>query len=329
MLTTYVGSFPLDYSQENISRILRDVLEIPIECPNYPQLRDFVHQFLEPFVDAGIMSLEGKKYILKGDLSLRIDFEKPLRDAELAAKIIMRSEDLRGRVKKMKACITGPFTLSSQVYLKSGSGMESTMLSEIDLVERIADYVSLLAREMKDLGYDYIVVDEPILSVIVGARRIMLGYDPDDIIDILDRVAKRISVNKGIHVCGRLPRQLVEILTQTEFAVLDHEFASNPLNFKSVDKAILEENDKFLALGVVSSMSPQVETIDEVRRLIVKGIRQYGRERIAFVKPDCGFRGLKGRVGEDKAYDIALRKLRILRNARDLVARELNIEIDC
>ena len=327
MLTSYVGSFPLSYSEDNVVRVVHDVIKIPIDCPNYPQLRDFIYQFLEPFVNSGILSLSNKRYFLKEELSLRIDYESALQEAKITLDVLRRSEDSRRKIRKIKACVTGPFTLASQIYLKSERSIRSTALSELDIVEKLADYVYILAYNMVSLGYEYVVVDEPMLSVIVGTKRIMFNYTVDDIIDVLNRIAKRINIDMGIHVCGRISSLLFETLAQTEFKILDHEFAATLSNFKTITRQVLEDNDKFISIGVISSSDPNVEDVEEVRRLILKGVEQYGIERIAFVKPDCGFRGLKGKLDEEKAYVVALEKLRILRRARDIVAKELRIEV--
>ena len=195
------------------------------------------------------------------------------------------------------------------------------------MIEKLADYVYILAYNMVDLGYEYVVVDEPMLSVIVGTKRIMFDYTADDIIDVLNRIAKRINIDMGIHVCGKISGLLSETLAQTEFKILDHEFAATPSNFRTITRRVLEDNDKFISIGVISSSDPHIEGIEGVRRLILKGVEQYGIEHIAFVKPDCGFRGLKGKLDEEEAYKVSLEKLRILRRARDIVAKELRIEI--
>jgi len=327
MLTSYVGSFPLSYSEDNVVRIVHDVIKIPIDCPNYPQLRDFIHQFLEPFINAGILSLSNKRYLLREELSLRIDYESALQEAKITLDILRKDEDLRQRIQKIKAYVTGPFTLASQIYLKLEGSMRSTALSELDMIEKLADYVYILAYNMVDLGYEYVVVDEPMLSVIVGTKRIMFDYTTDDIIDVLNRIAKRINIDMGIHVCGKISGLLSETLAQTEFKILDHEFAATPSNFRTITRRVLEDNDKFISIGVISSSDPHIEGIEGVRRLILKGVEQYGIEHIAFVKPDCGFRGLKGKLDEEEAYKVSLEKLRILRRARDIVAKELRIEI--
>jgi len=328
MFTSYVGSFPLEYSRGNLERILKDVLEIPIDYPCYPQLQDFIAQFLNPLVDSGILERRKRGYILLEEVSPRVNVFKAEEQALWTVEYIRRSP-LRERISGLKACVTGPFTLSTKIYIDEPLTMSNLMINSMEHIENLLHYLRVIIRDLSNMGYEYINIDEPYLSVMVGKRMILHGYSTDDIIDILDRLARTIPKISGIHVCGRLSPELVEILSQTSFLLLDHEFADTPQNFQAFSREILEDYDKFIALGILSSKRPVLETPKEALKIIENAVKKYGVERIRIIKPDCGFRGLKGVVGtSESAYEIAIKKLKLLNKIKLLAINRYGIDIE-
>ncbi len=330
MYLTYVGSFPLDNSKDNSHRILSDVMQIPIEYPCYPQLMDFIEQFLSPLMKAGVLERKGNNYILLGDITLRVDLREAINPALWAVEFFRRHPECREKVRALKACVTGPFTLASQIYPPGKAPtIKNSLASEIEYVASLANYLKPIIRSLRDLGYEMINIDEPFLSLIVGRRRLLFDYTPDDILDVLDSLARSIPTTSGIHVCGRISPLLAETLAQSEFSILDHEFADTPENLESYTRKLLEDYDKQLAVGVLSSKKPRVEDVPAISKNIELTIRRYTAERVLLVKPDCGFRGLRGatQTPED-AYKIALKKLRNLKKARDLIITKYRIELE-
>ncbi|MFN3268031.1 MAG: methionine synthase, partial [Zestosphaera sp.] len=114
----------------------------------------------------------------------------------------------------------------------------------------------------------------------------------------------------GIHVCGRIHKRLLELLAGVgRVRYLSFEFHDNPMNIGVLDKQVLEENDKFISPGVVSSRIPKVEDYDEVLELLKKVYEKSGG-RIDLVSADCGFAGLKGSLGDqEREYRLSLSKI--------------------
>lgn len=308
LYSTHVGSFPLEHSRENLVRIVRDLAEVGLDYPPYPQLRDFISMFLDHLVTVGTLRKVGETYVLgeRRELPPVVKLE----EAEVMVEVV-RSEHLT--FTGLRGCVTGPFTLASQIQVVPGSkDITTSALRDKEFVLKyMVSCVRRYLEYLRSLGYTLLVVDEPILSVIVGAQRILFGYTPEEITRALDQVFENFTnVLTGIHVCGRLPPLLRDILLSTKnIKVLDHEFVKTPKNFEVYTRRQLEEADKYIAVGCVSNRDLRVEDLSEVRSYVRRGLELYG-DRMLFVKPDCGFAALRGLAPPEEAYRVALEKLR-------------------
>ncbi len=313
--TTYVGSFPLPHSAENVCRITRDVQRLGIDYPNYPQLRSFIDMFLSPLLGRGI-ELVGGRYVLSGG-----DIDVGGVDPSVVEPLehMLRCLD-RPAVRGVRACVTGPFTLASHIYVSpSKVDLRDSALAVPGVVGRLARYVGEVARAFAELGADYINVDEPVLGVMVG-RRVLFGYSLEGIADVLNGVLSRLDVEiKGIHVCGRLNPYLFGLLSRLDVDVLDHEFADSPENVRYVERV---EGKRF-AVGVVSSRRARVEPVEEAAHIALRVAERVGMDAIFAVKPDCGFAALRAeREDPEEAYTIALEKLRVVRETAEYLRRK-------
>jgi 5-methyltetrahydropteroyltriglutamate--homocysteine methyltransferase len=306
--TTLVGSFPLEYSRENIRKALSDQHEIGITFPVLPQLRDFVHMYIEPLIKRGVIAHERLGYMLRGDI-LSVEPEPP-EDVVYAVDV---AEDLGLRYR---LAFTGPFTIASRITPKGGrlGDMRSSLLASRELLSDLVDYLVEVAREVSKTSHPHVVcVDEPVLSVIVGARSVMFGYEAGEIAEMLDRVLGEFrSPLRGVHVCSRLPPLLKSILLPLKNAnILDHEHSDIPENRKYYSIDDLRRANKLLGYGVVSSRSTRVEAVEEALTLAREAYDTY-KAWLAFIKPDCGFGGMKGFLQGREYEEIVLRKLKVL-----------------
>ncbi|MEM0335397.1 MAG: hypothetical protein QXT33_03180 [Thermofilum sp.] len=308
METTLVGSFPLEPKRENLARALEDQAELGVTYPVLPQLRDFVLMYVEPLVAKGVLSLEHTGYVLRGD-PLSVEPEVPedlVEAADIAADL-----GLRYRVP-----FTGPFTIASRIALPGGKpgDIMSSVLSSREALEPLLEYVRGMAREVYSSlrGYIY-CVDEPVLSVIVGSRSVLFGYSPGELAETLDSVLEQLKAPmKGVHVCARLPPLLKRMLLSLRYAnFLDHEHSDVPENRAYYTRDELAGSGKALGFGVVSSKNPRVERREDVEKLAREAVERYG-ERLAFLKPDCGFGGLRGYLKGREYEEVVLRKIRVL-----------------
>ncbi|WP_440059151.1 methionine synthase [Thermogladius sp. 4427co] len=315
MRTSHVGSFPLEYSIENIRRIAHDLRMIGIDVPPYPQLRNFVDIYMEYLIREGVVGKKNENYYAEKPMENRImEFNDKIPEAEFFAE---HARSLG--VRDLRAPVTGPFTLASKVYLRESGGLEATGVSSKPVVEFFAYYVNSILRYMEKTGYSYLFIDEPVLGVLVGSRRILFGWSEEELIDIVSTSFKGLGGVHGIHVCGRISPRLVEILSSNPYIqILNFEFHDTPENIDVISSRILK--DKVLAPGVASSKKPVIEEVNEILSLLKQVYDRVGG-RIDLVSADCGFGGLASPSGSrEEAYSIAIQKLANIKKAVELLS---------
>ncbi|WFO76007.1 methionine synthase [Desulfurococcaceae archaeon MEX13E-LK6-19] len=308
---SHVGSFPLDYSRENVCRVARDLYKIGVDAPPYPQMRSFIDIYLEPLVKTGILTKKATGFFLNISVEELAEVKPPRPEIPEARDLV---ECTRGEgivFKWYRAPVTGVFTLASRIYVGDSIGLENTLLPRLSIVMKFfIEYVKSFINYLTGLGYNIVFIDEPVLGVIVGRRRILYGLKDDDIIDTIDTVLSTWSGEAGIHVCGRVSSKLVEILAMSnKLKFLNFEFYDNPKNIESINKDVLEKYDKIIAPGVASAKKPVVENVDDILG-VLKRVYEVSGKRIDLVSADCGFGGLKNALGDnEEEYKVSIKKL--------------------
>lgn len=321
--TTVVGSFPLENTEENFLKTIDDQINIGIDFPCYGQLISMVDQFLDPLVDENVgLKKEEGKYIISD--SFKIPKEPiALKYGKSMLNYLNEKPYLKSMIKGTKACLTGPFTLASEIILTQdvAKGLKPRIFKEpraimVDwLVNKLAEMMGQIGKVYNDMGIDIISMDEPILGLLVG-RRIMF-HSKDFIIRTLNTAISGIENVSSIHVCGNLSPNLRDLLLETNVNVLDHEFQTNARNFDIFEREHFQNSEKYLAFGAVKTkinkvkdakINEYIEDIPTIKRTIQKAINLYGKENL-LIKPDCGFMPLKDAFGEKIAYEITLKKL--------------------
>ncbi|TFF89930.1 MAG: hypothetical protein EU548_05610 [Promethearchaeota archaeon] len=331
--TTVVGSFPLDFTNDNMVKVFKDQIDLGIDFPCYPQLIDMVDQFLQPLSES-LEELDriGNNYILKEDFDLP---DKPiaLKYGKFVKNYLNEDTNFRKEIKGTKACLTGPITLSTEILLgeKISDGIiprlfkEPRALMKKEILLKIANLMRKVGKAYDDMGFNIISMDEPILSLLIGRKP--LFHEENFYLQIINTALKDISTIKSIHVCGTISPSLRDLLLNSDTNIIDHEFQTNEENFSIYKKEHLEDNNKILAMGTVKtkiksgdSRNPidYVETINEIKGFINKGIKLYDRENL-IIKPDCGFRALKGSFSSNFAYEITVRKLENMVKAKNQI----------
>jgi len=301
--TSTIGSFPLLDSEVNRERCLRDLIELGIDYPAYPQLIDMEKQFLDDLAsqNSGIILERGKYRLINREIN--VDVKPPGLEPFLwTVNYIWR----RGLKVKIKAPIIGPFTLASYIRVGDGVSLFDTALSDITLVKQIAQIISETSKVVSRKA-EIISIDEPILSIVVGLK-IPFKYSESDVISVLNDVRNSCkSVLSGIHVCGRIAPNLANILLRTNMDFLSHEFHDTPNNIRAYSPEEVRKSGKILSVGCLSSRNPIVESVEEILA-VMKKFREYG-DCIIFT-PDCGFRNLIVNGSREEGYKISMRKLK-------------------
>ncbi|MFX1345462.1 MAG: hypothetical protein ACFFAI_10170 [Promethearchaeota archaeon] len=323
--TTIVGSWPLSNNNENMLKVFKDLIQIGVDYPCYPQLISMISQFLSP-LSREIAQLEeiDNKFYLSDDFKIPKNLVA-LEYGNFIKDFFKKRPELSKQIRGTKACLTGPITLASEIILKDkvAKDLKPRIFTEprgimIDwIVEKLAEIMKQLAKAYNDMGIDIISMDEPLLGILIGRK--VLFHSEDFILEILNKSISEIKSLSSIHVCGRISPKCRDILLQTDVNILDHEFRTNEENFNIFQREHFENTDRLLAIGTVKSkfipvdgweIKDYVEGIDSIEAYIRKAINKYGKENLIF-KPDCGFEALRGTFhDENVAYEIAKRKVK-------------------
>ena len=180
--TTVVGSLPLNNTLKNMERGLKAQIDAGIEYPCYPQLVPMIDQFLDPIVEMniGLVKRKGRFYLESDHLELPKDpFAQEY--GEFMVDFFKNNPDYRNRVKGWKACLTGPFTLASEIIVPKDTVPEpkislfkdTTAILSYDMVMELAKMMSRIAAEYDKMGADIISMDEPMLGIIVGRKNVL------------------------------------------------------------------------------------------------------------------------------------------------------------
>lgn len=308
-VASHVGSLPLDYSEENFRRAFNDLISLGLDVPSLPQLRDFISMYLQPLEEARLLERSGT--LFRSSLE---SLEGIARVVPRLPELLLTSEVLKGlKVKHVRVPVTGAFTLASRVYVGDPArGMRSTALANRELVvDHFARYVSNIVRSAAEVPNAVVVIDEPVLSTIIGARATLFGYTGEDVLEAYARELKPArGLLRGTHVCGPIHERLASLLSESEsLEFLNHEFHDAPANLSLPWRKTLERGDKFLSPGVFSTRRADVESVEEIYGLAARILESVGPEYVNMFSGDCGLGGLRGR---GSAYEASLAKLRNL-----------------
>jgi len=322
LATADVGSLPIlddfEGDRTNVDRATLDKVSVGLDYPCYPQLlgspsnpMNMGLQFLIP-----LSKVEPRIQIRGEEVALLSDEIRPPSDpigVERAEYYVnfLREHELIHRVKGVKACVTGPFTLASYLNRKS---LMTCGASKPRVVKALTQVLGRSCKRLSELGFNLINIDEPFLSVMLG-RKVLFSYDESFVVEMLNMLVRKISGVSAVHVCGTVTPLIRKVLLDSEADVIDHEFAGTPANVQAYTRNDLERSGKFLAYGCVSSVKPQVETVDEISESLGNALKIFGPRIL--VKPDCGFGGMLRMPG---AYELVLKKLENMVKATRMVA---------
>nr|WP_319373081.1 methionine synthase [uncultured Methanobacterium sp.] len=188
------------------------------------------------------------------------------------------NEDVRG----VKGIITGPTTLVLSSRMEGFYTLEKRDKAILDM----AHALNREAKYLEKAGAAMIQFDEPFLST--GMVNIKTAYQAIKI------AQKGLKVPLSMHVCGDVSQVLGELL-KFPVDIIDCEFAGIEKNLKILQNTDLK--GKKIGFGCVDTKTELVESPEEIRTLLEKGVEIIGAENM-IVDPDCGMRMLP----EEAAY---------------------------
>jgi 5-methyltetrahydropteroyltriglutamate--homocysteine methyltransferase len=233
----------------------------------------------------------------------------------------------RSRTRKpIKVTLPSPMMLS---MFWSAPAARDVYRDPFDLFADGADVIRAEIAELVRLGCEHIQIDAPELATLTDPATAQAMYEGNGIpsrrlltdgIDILNSLADVRGVTFGLHLCrgnndGRwlaaggyesISRQVFQRVTRYAGFLLEYD------DERSGGFAPLADvpRDKFVALGLVSTKKPAVESHEELLRRIAEAARHFPHEQLA-LSPQCGFAsGIHGNpitpaIQEDKLRLVA------------------------
>ena len=172
----------------------------------------------------------------------------------------------------------------------------------------LADVVDLTRREVEELarlGCTYIQIDAPQYAALLdpelreGYRR--RGSDPDRLIDAcieMDNavIGRHAGVTFGLHICRGNNQSMfyasggyeaiARVFSKSRFQRFLLEYDDQRSGGFEPLRAV--PDDRTVVLGLVTTKSPRLESVDELRGRIEEAARLVPLERLA-LSPQCGF----------------------------------------
>jgi 5-methyltetrahydropteroyltriglutamate--homocysteine methyltransferase len=322
LLTTSVGSFPKpayvqqarnQYAAGRLSReelaeverratreviALQEELGIDILVHGEMERGDMVAFFaerLDSMKIGGLVRSYGNRYYHKPVITGKLRWQGPM--------TVETWRFAQGLTQKpLKGILTGPYTIVDWSFDEYYDSRRDAILDMARVVRREAE-------ELVKAGARFVQVDEPAAST-----------RPEEM--------ELVSEALGIVTQG-LPAKTITHICYGDFAGVFHHIANLPVDQVDLEMAnsdydlldlIRQHKSEFrkeLAMGVVDIHSHVIETVDQVKAGIKRGLDVLPPERL-YIDPDCG---LKTRTWEE-----AEAKLRVMVQAVREVKQELGLD---
>lgn len=254
------------------------------------EMVEFFAERIKGFKFYDLVRVWGNNYFRKPAVYEKVQYLKPMIVDEFK---YLKSVTKRG----IKIPITGPYTIADWSF-------NEYYPSKRDLVLDLAEIIHRELKELKAAGATFVQIDEPALST--HPNEVDLVRESTEI------VTKGLNLHTGMHICyGDFSLIYPQIL---DFSVdqFDFEFANR--KYRSLDIFREPKFTKEIGYGCIDVHSKQIETVEEVKGGIRKGMEVFDPKKM-YIDPDCGLRLTP--------HDIALGKLKVMCKA----AREMREEV--
>ena len=319
LLTTSVGSFPKSpelmhartlLSQGKLSeaellemerqatedwiRFQEEIgIDILVDGEQYRgDMATYFAELMDGFTISGLVRSYGNRYYRKP-----IAVGKVARRAPMTLDMWKYAQSLTDR--PVKGMLTGPYTMMDWSFNEYYPSREAFLM---DLAKAVHEE----ALDLERAGAKYIQIDEPALST--RPEEMELGSRA------LGIVTEGLTAHTLTHICygdfGKVYNELINLPVDQ----IDLEMANS--QFQLLESLQDKGFKKAIGFGVVDVHSHVLETVEEVKQNIHRGLKALPPEQI-FVDPDCG---LKTRTVEE-----AKDKMRVIAEATKAVKQELGI----
>lgn len=322
LLTTAVGSYPKpDYISKARTKVARGKmdhselmrlerqatahwielqeelgLDILVDGEMYRgDMATYFAENLEGFEISGLVRSYGNRYYRKP-----IAVGRANRKAPISLEWWKYAQSLT--TKPVKGMLTGPYTMADWSF-------NEYYPTFADFVLDMARVLHEEAVELVEAGAKYVQIDEPAVS----ARPEEMGLASK----ALGIVTEGLDAFTISHICYGDFDQVYDQLINLPVDMLDLEMANRNYDLLEVLRERALPEAKSLSMGVTDVHTHLLESVDEIKAGIKKGLEVLPPGRL-FIDPDCG---LKTRL-EDEAVS----KLRNMVQAVREVKQELGIE---
>jgi 5-methyltetrahydropteroyltriglutamate--homocysteine methyltransferase len=280
--------------QDLIKTTMQQKIDAGVEIPTYPQFRDMNQMFLEIINDESAQ-------------------EEPLIVRKEKAKILELSalEDVGSQYFKktgiklnVRVCVTGPLELYLNQF--GGTAYKDVLNAFATSIDR---FIANSIDNAKQFRIATISIDEPSIGI-----NPQIMFNDNDLIEALTIATRTSGLNKidtEIHLHSPLHYKLV--CKVPSIGIIGVESAANPSYLDLIDKKDLDDQDKFLRVGVSRtdifgmaavlnekyntnvwkdpSRLEEIVTVMETPEIIAKRLHKaysiFG-DRIKYAGPDCG-----------------------------------------
>ena len=334
-LATGIGSLPCLDPEEALELIFTDLPDIPHwpQLPRRGKQEHFVHQFLQPLVDCGMLGVEGDHWVFntsrENNAECLTDFYTtclPAEDGngECLQSFLPTSKSAAGfhaflaraktrglqRAKYVKGQIVGPLTVALE--LKDQQGRPAYYQGDLrDIIVRtLALNARCQAAALSGLGCTPIIfLDDP--AIRAYGSRLHLALSREMIIEDLNFILSAIQSENalaGIHSCEAVDWSLL-METQVQILSLDaYRFGGSLIPYAAQLRSFLKRGGA-IAWGIVPTLdNPFDESVESlINRLNTLWNDLFtngpGRELVlsrSMITPACG----TGLLTQDRAEHI-------------------------
>ncbi|MCE8423656.1 MAG: methionine synthase [Candidatus Methanoperedens sp.] len=273
---------------------MRQKIKAGVDVPTYPQFQDMNQQFLNVINDE---KCSEEPLLVRKDKARIIELEA-------LEEVGAEHEKMAGIKLNVRVCVTGPMEL----YLKEFGG---TAYSDVlnAFASSIDRFIGNSIENAKHIRIATVSIDEPSIGI-----NPLIMFKDSDLMEALEKAAKTASSHKidtEIHLHSPLHYKVV--CNVPSINVIGVESAANASYLDLIDKKDLEDNDKFLRIGVartdifnmaaalnekygmnvwkepskLEEITRQMETPDTIKKRLEKAYGIFG-DRIRYAGPDCG-----------------------------------------
>ncbi len=243
--------------------------------------------------------------------------------------------------RQIKVPIPGPYMLTRSAWFE---GLSDKAYPTPDDLAR--DVVEILREEiiaLRDLGCDFVQLDEPTLSQVVFGEETTETFmcaalpnrrDPTDELEMAVRLMNETlegidGIKTGVHICrGNWSKKEEVLLTGNYGPMLPYLVQMN------IDQLVLEcatpragemevfkeySNEKEIGLGVVNPRTDEIEPPEQIVERVKELLQYFDPDKI-YLNPDCGFGTFAER--NVNTHEMAARKMAVITEAAEILRKE-------